>query len=591
MNSSSTDVLRAEVRTTEANDRLVVTARPRDRDGELRLSLDHALDTPLRRGPEGVNVPAHLVPSLLRCATTGVLLEFSADAQRFALNRAYAHDRHSGLMTAVARYKQDHGAAATAVADPRWLDVLDGHQVVNAAALIHADCYGLCLFDEQGAGKTVSVISAWDLLCARDVLDRMLVVAPKSMLPEWARDLDRFCAGQYSVRVLSGDLRTKRRDLNSHADVIVCNFETVVTLEHELRALLSRGAGRSLLVCDESFMVKNLDAVRSRALRRLREWAVRAWVLCGTPAPNAPGDLVGQFDLADLGMTFGDVTLPEERAQAAPVVTAVLAERGAWLRSLKRDVLPDLPAKSFDVVHLDMAPEQGAAYSAARRALVEDLRRVGDTGFKREITTFAARRTAMLQLSSHPGAILDAYDEVPAKLAALDTLLAELVERDGEKVVLWSYFTYSLNAVFHRFAHLGAVRYDGSVTDVNERRAAVRRFQEDDACRLFVANPAAAGAGLTLHAARVAVYESFSNQAAHFLQSLDRIHRRGQDRAVRYVVLQCHGTLDSVELDRLRRKEASAQDLLGDVVDRPLTRDVMLGELGSARTEASGIAP
>lgn len=580
MNSSPTDVLRAEVRTTEGNDRLVVTARPRDRDGELRLALGRALGASLRRGPEGVNVPAHLVPGLLRQADQDIWLEFSADAQRFARNRRDARDKHARLKAAVTRYERDPEEAAAIVADPRWLSVLDGHQAVNAAALVDPDCYGLCLFDEQGAGKTVSVISAWDLLCARDVLDRMLVVAPKSMLAEWARDLERFCPGQYAVRVLSGDVRTKRRELNERADIIVCNFETVIALEHELRALLSRGAGRSLLVCDESFMVKNLDAMRSRALRRVRESAARAWVLCGTPAPNAPSDLVGQFDLADLGITFGDVALPEDREQAAPVVSAVLAERGVWLRSLKRDVLPDLPGKSFDVVHVEMAPQQAAAYSAARRELVDDLRRVDEIDFKRELASFAARRAALLQLSSHPGAVLDTYNEIPAKLAALDTLLGDLVERDGEKVVVWSFFTYSLNAVFQRFARLGAVRYDGTVTDVHERRAAVRRFQEDDSCRLFVANPAAAGAGLTLHAARVAVYESFSNQAAHFLQSLDRIHRRGQERPVRYVVLQCDDTLDAAELDRLRRKEAFAQDLLGDVVDQPLTRDVMLSELG-----------
>ena len=55
----------------------------------------------------------------------------------------------------------------------------------------------------------------------------------------------------------------------------------------------------------------------------------------------------------------------------------------------------------------------------------------------------------------------------------------------------------------------------------------MRKFQEDSRTMLFVANPAAAGAGLTLHKSHIAIYESMSNQAAHYLQSLDRIHRRG----------------------------------------------------------------
>jgi SNF2 family DNA or RNA helicase len=99
---------------------------------------------------------------------------------------------------------------------------------------------------------------------------------------------------------------------------------------------------------------------------------------------------------------------------------------------------------------------------------------------------------------------------------------------------------------------------------------------------LFIGNPAAAGAGLTLHRARLTIYESLSNQAAHYLQSIDRIHRRGQDRPVEYFVILCDGTLELAEYDRLVGKEAAAQDLLGDVVAAPATRETLLAELEEA---------
>jgi SNF2 family DNA or RNA helicase len=569
----------AKVRPSDAGDRLVVEAADRGREGELRTRLTESLGAPPKRGADGLSIPPGSTPLLLDASAGGVELLLTDEARRFAENRAMAAERHPRLRQAVADLRAKDASSAAGIDSEHWHGRLDGHQVQNVAALTHPDCYGLCLFDEQGAGKTVSVIAAWDVLCARDEVDRMLVVAPKSMLAEWARDLERFCPGKYGVQVLTGGMRSRRAALARPADVIVCNFETVTALESELRALLSRGTGRSLLVCDESFMVKNLDAVRSRSLRRVREWAARAWVLCGTPAPNAPSDLIGQFELADLGVTFAGITLPEDRAEAAVVAAGALSDRGVWLRSLKRDVLPDLPSKAFDVVRLEMAPQQNRAYEAARQGLVEDLRAVDEHGFRRNLASFAARRAALLQLTSNPAAVLSDYAETPAKLAALESLVNELVVSDGEKIVVWSFFTRSLDAVYERFSHLGAVRYDGQVTDVDERREAVRRFQEDPDCRLFVANPAAAGAGLTLHAARIAVYESFSNQAAHFLQSLDRIHRRGQERDVRYVMLLCEDTIDEVEFDRLKRKEAAAQDLLGDVVDVPITREVMLKEL------------
>src|SRR5262249_45216186 len=156
----------------------------------------------------------------------------------------------------------------------------------------------------------------------------------------------------------------------------------------------------------------------------------------------------------------------------------------------------------------------------------------------------------------------------PAKLRTLDELLPSLIEDRGEKVVIWSFYTASLAAIFLRYERFKPVRYDGTITDINIRRDFVRRFQEDDETMLFVANPAAAGAGLTLHRARVAVYESMSNQAAHYLQSIDRIHRKGQTRAVEYVILLCNNTIEVREYERLTEKESAAGELLGDGIGK-----------------------
>ena len=97
-----------------------------------------------------------------------------------------------------------------------------------------------------------------------------------------------------------------------------------------------------------------------------------------------------------------------------------------------------------------------------------------------------------------------------------------------------------------------------------------------------MANPAAAGAGLTLHRARLAIYESMSNQAAHYLQSLDRIHRRGQERPVEYAILLCEDTVEVAQYDRLLKKQRVAGDLLGDVVESPVTRSIFLRDLSES---------
>ena len=332
---------------------------------------------------------------------------------------------------------------------------------------------------------------------------------------------------------------------------------------------------------DESFFIKSPDAKRTRALRRLREWCDRAFVLCGTPAPNAPHDLVQQFNLVDFGTTFGEVRLPSDRKSAAPIVRQAIENRGIYLRHLKSDVLPDLPIRRFQRLYVPLQPKQSQLYARLKDRLVADLQAITESQFRRAYSTFLARRSALLQVCSNPSGVTRDYTEIPAKLLLLDELLEQLICEKQEKVIVWSFYTGSIDKMVDRYAELGALRYDGKVTDTLERSEAVRRFQEDRKSRLFVANPAAAGAGLTLHSARVAIYESMSNQAAHYLQSLDRIHRRGQTRDVDYVVLLSQATLEIVEYERLLEKQRMAGDLLGDAVSEPITRESFLQDLAA----------
>jgi SNF2 family DNA or RNA helicase len=331
-----------------------------------------------------------------------------------------------------------------------------------------------------------------------------------------------------------------------------------------------------VLTVDESFYVKNDEAQRTRAVNAVRRRCGRAFVLCGTPAPNSSHDVVAQVSLVDFGLTFEGVDIPRDRTQAQPVVRAALSSRPGYLRHLKANVL-ELPGRAFDTVTLEMPPVQRRLYAAAHAALLEEVRAASDESFARKRQAFVARRTTLLRLASNPAGIVDSYDEVPAKLRALDELLATL--RDDEKVVIWSFYRASLSRIEERYEHYGLVRYDGSVSDVATRRDLVAKFQEDDETRIFLGNPAAAGAGLTLHRAALAIYESLSNQPAHYLQSLDRIHRRGQSQDVQYLFLVCRETIEPAAYQRLFDKHQAARELLQDEDDPPLTRDVLLAEL------------
>jgi SNF2 family DNA or RNA helicase len=573
----------ADVRLSDRLDSLYLTPRDASRGVDIVRALKAALPksaTP-RRSADGVRVSAEHAVEVAQ-GIPGLDLKWSVESKRFVDNRARAQHAYEGQLEGLRQLKQGGAAhARTLLTDSAGLSTLDAHQLVNVAAMTLPGGFGMCIFDEQGAGKTVTMIYAFDLLAARDEADFAVVVAPKSMIPEWPKDFHRFRGDLYKTVIVAGSRKEKRWALAAGADVVVTNFETAVSMEAEMKALLRSRPGRGVLVVDESFFIKSLDAKRTRAIRRLREWCGRAFVLCGTPAPNSPSDIVQQFSLVDFGLSFEGVDIPADRADATPAVQDVVDRRGLYLRHLKADVM-DLPQKRFQRIYVPLEPVQRRLYEGALRDLIVDVESASDDDFTRRISNFLARRAALLQICSNPRGVSADYKETPAKLVALDGLLDRLVAVEREKVILWSFYTRSIDALVDRYARYGVLRYDGQVSDVAARREAVRRFQEDDDAMVFVANPAAAGAGLTLHRARIAIYESLSNQAAHYLQSLDRIHRRGQTREVEYLVLLGDGTIEQQEYERLVEKEAMAQALLRDEVTSPLTRETFLADVRSA---------
>lgn len=517
------------------------------------------------------------------------------DPSRVEIDPALRHQvsridtRVAELQAALAAIKQITGTpVAKLLPDLAERERLDPHQIQAVAMATDPRISSLCLFDEQGLGKTVTTLFSFHRLRQREEVDQMLVVAPKNVVFEWLRDTSRFFGDTYVARAVLGSEREKRKLLNMPSDIYVTNFETVVRLQTRLKELLARRGGRSLLVIDESFYVKNATAQRTRAIRAVRDTARRCLVLCGTPAPNSAQDIVEQFNIADQNRAFHGIHVPKDRDAARALVQDIVARRGVYLRRLKQQVLPDLPGRTFNRILVRMQPEQEAAYAAALDNLIHELEAIEDVVFLKRIADFMSRRVALLQICSNPYTVVHGYNEVPTKLLALDDILGELISRRGEKVVVWSFFRASLDAIFKRYARFNPVRLDGSITDIPTRRDAVGRFQEDTTTMLFVGNPAAAGAGITLHRARYAIYESMSNQAAHYFQSLDRIHRRGQTREVEYLILLCDGTIEESQYEALCRKEDGARRLLRDDTEPLRTRTAMLSEALTLRRTLTG---
>ena len=89
----------------------------------------------------------------------------------------------------------------------------------------------------------------------------------------------------------------------------------------------------------------------------------------------------------------------------------------------------------------------------------------------------------------------------------------------------------------------------------------------------MVANPAAACEGISLHMiCRNAIYVDRTFNAAHYLQSEDRIHRLGlrKDQVPTVEIVECRSTIDEIVRLRLNSKVDRMATVLND---KPLSVD------------------
>src|ERR1700730_14865227 len=125
----------ADVRTTEALDRLVIVARDDADRRRLRQLLTAELpDVPVRRTTEGLWVGARDADRLLD--VTGVNLRWNAEARLFAQNRRRAKLVHPFARQSVRHLRQaGRPAAEPLLHGIAGLETLDDHQWVNVASM------------------------------------------------------------------------------------------------------------------------------------------------------------------------------------------------------------------------------------------------------------------------------------------------------------------------------------------------------------------------------------------------------------------------------------------------------------------------
>ena len=473
------------------------------------------------------------------------------------------------------------------------------------------DLEARALFLEMGTGKTKIALDTAGHLFMAGKIDGLLVLAPNAVAPNWTGDeIPTHLADEVrpcSHLWISGKAGTKK-----HANA------AEAILEHDGLAILvmsysgfmtDRGAAFAkkflqkrtcLYVLDESARIKEPKTKRAKRVLASARYAPYRRVLTGTPVANSPFDVYTQLRFLDseiwkpLGCSnfyafktrFG--VFVEQRLNSGVSFKKLVRYRdldtlhgvvdSIGERVLKDDVL-DLPPKLYSKRFFDLSKEQAKTVADLRSSLYAQL----DGGA--EVTTPLAI-VQMIRFQQILSGYVTVDEEEIERIVDDDgkvrtratkkihrfpknprlAAFMEIVEDCPHKLIVWARFHFDCDEICAALEKAGIphVRFDGTVGDDDREHARVE-FQKGDA-KVFVGNPACAGEGLTLHAAKTVVYYSNSFKLTDRQQSEDRAHRIGQDRPVQYVDLIANGSLDEKIVAALRDKRDVASQVTGDTL-------------------------
>lgn len=473
---------------------------------------------------------------------------------------------------------------------------LKSFQLENLAAIIRLP-HGAD-FSVPGAGKTTVALANFALGRARGYIDRLLVIGPLAAFQSWKDDSAQCLKPPPKIAVHGGPDSV----IPEHTEILLTNYNRVAADYDRIRAYVSQRPTQVIL--DEAHRIKRGSlGVQGRAVLDLAYAAKRRDVLTGTPAPQGAFDLIAlvRFLYPGQDQQIMPSGAYQERDGREDLVLAATSKAIAkyFVRTPKSRL--NLPPTKFKVELKPMGAIQQAIYDA----LVGRYRGPFQlkTSNRREFDRLGRIVMYLLEAATNPMLLVAGSDdsdedgfahppisikgneplaellahyrdyETPWKYNRIKEIVADAASR-RQKVLVWSTFVRNLKALGRELeefqpamVHGGIPPEDNAPPGVPTREAELDRFRHDSNCSVLLANPAAAGEGVSLHHwCHHAVYLDRTFNAGHFLQSQDRIHRLGLDenRITTFTILLSSGSIDQSVDGRLREKVTALSRLMND---------------------------
>ena len=432
----------------------------------------------------------------------------------------------------------------------------------NWLVFLYEHGLGGILADDMGLGKTIQALALMSHVREHALSDDpFLVVAPTSVVGNWAAECQRFAPELGVVTITSTERRrgVALEDFTRGAHVVITSY-SLFRLEYDQYAEI----GWAGLFLDEAQFAKNR---RSQTYQRVKALPVSFKVaMSGTPLENNLMELwsllsitaPGLFASPDRFTEYYQVPI-ERRGDAQRLAQLRRRVRPLLLRRTKEQVARDLPDKQEQVLELKLNTRHHKVYQTYLQRERQKVLGLLDNMTKNRFEIF--RSLTLLRQASLDVSLVD-EKHVGVSSTKLDVLMEMLddIVADGHRVLVFSQFTRFLTLARTRIRTAGIAHcyLDGRTRN---RPAVIAEFREGVA-PVFLISLKAGGFGLNLTEADYCILlDPWWNPATE-AQAVDRVHRIGQTRKVMVYRLVAKDTLEEKVMALKARKAALFSNVL-----------------------------
>lgn len=411
------------------------------------------------------------------------------------------------------------------------------------------------LFLEMGLGKTVSTLTAIDLLLFDTFeIKKPLIIAPLNVAKyTWQDEIDNWAHLKHlKLGKILGDEKSRSKALNSPADIYIINRENVAWLVGKVGSAWSF----DMLILDELTSFKSSKAIRFKALKQIRPLVKRVVGLTGTPSPNGYIDLWSQIFLLDQGERLGKFKThfidrfftidPKTVYSGYPKqipkdfsLEAIQGLIGDICISMKSEDYLELPGRVHRIINVHLSEAELSAYEEFEKSQIMLL----PEGEAISVANAAALRGKLVQFAN--GAVYDENRDYHVVHDAKLDRLEELVDVATSPVLIFYRFKHDLDRMQKRLKSY-APRLLTSEKDKND--------WNEGKIKVLLAHPASAGHGLNLQkGGNNVIWFGDPDSLELYQQANARLDRQGQ---VKQVIIQHMATVGTID-------EAIAQALIG----------------------------